>query len=155
MALSAPSPMPPSPRTPAALQPEKTVPPVPPVREASFAGEWFYAPSIEKPDPLLYAPEDIELRLTEKDGILNGEYRGRYKAPETGVPEDVVFKIQGKSSAGSSAALTWTSSDGAAGEINLNISRSDLMKVTWWATQLGRRPGLSSGAATLLRQQTP
>jgi hypothetical protein len=130
-------------------------PSVPAATGSSFAGEWFYAPAIEKPDPHLYPPVDIEFRLTEKDGILDGQYRGRYKIPDTAVSQDVVFQVQGKSSSGTSAALVWTSSDGANGEIDLNLRQPNLMRVTWWTTQLGRRPGLSSGAATLLRQQTP
>jgi hypothetical protein len=121
----------------------------------SFAGEWFYAPGIEKPDPHLYPPVDIEFRLMEKGGILDGQYRGRYAVPDAAVPQDVVFQVQGKSAAGQSAALLWTASDGANGEIDLNLRQPNLMKVTWWTTQLGRRPGLSSGSATLLRQQTP
>jgi hypothetical protein len=112
-------------------------------------------PAIEKPDPHLYPPVDIEFRLKEKDGLLDGQYRGTYKVPDTAVSQNVVFQVQGKSSGGSSAALAWTSSDGANGEIDLNLSQPNLMRVTWWTTRLGRRPGLSSGAATLFRQQTP
>jgi hypothetical protein len=130
-------------------------PPVPTAPAASFAGEWFYAPAIEKPDPHLYPPLEIELHLAEKDGILDGQYRGRYKVPGASSSQDVVFQVQGKSSAGASTALAWTSADGATGEIDLNLRQPNLMKVTWWTTQLGRRPGLGSGAATLLRQQTP
>jgi hypothetical protein len=125
------------------------------VARASFAGEWFYVPAIEKPDPHLYAPVEIELQLTEKGGILNGQYRGRYKIPDAAVPQDVVFQAQGKSSPGQSAALLWSSNDGANGEIDLNLVQPNLMKVTWWTTQLGRQPELSSGTATLYRQQTP
>lgn len=139
--------------------PEVRVPENPPsvlsVQRAPFAGEWFYVPAIEKPDPHLYAPVDIELQLTEKDGMLDGQYRGRYKVPDAAVSQDVAFHAQGKSSAGTSAALVWKSSDGASGEIDLDLSQPNLMKVTWWTTQLGRRPALSSGASTLFRQQAP
>ncbi|MGP8243255.1 MAG: DnaJ domain-containing protein [Bryobacteraceae bacterium] len=130
-------------------------PSVPSIPRSSMAGEWFYAPGIEKPDPHLYPPVDIEFQLTEKDGTLSGQYRGRYKVPNAAVSQDVVFQVQGESPAGSSAALAWTSTDGARGEIDLNLSQPNLMKVTWWTTQLGSRPGLSSGAATLFRQLTP
>jgi len=133
--------------------PPETVPPAPSARSSTFAGEWFYVPSIEKPDPSLYAPLDIDLTLTEKDGLLSGEYRGEYKVPDAALSQNVVFKVQGKSPGGTAAALHWASGDGAAGEIDLNLSQPNLMKVTWWATQLGRQPGLSSGAAMLLRQQ--
>jgi hypothetical protein len=141
-------------RMPKVPEPEGA-PSVPSVRGSSFAGEWFYVPAIEKPDPHLYPPVDIEFRLTEKDGLLDGQYRGTYKVPDTAVSQNVVFQVQGKSSTGSSAALAWTSSDGANGEIDLNLSQPNLMRVTWWTTRLGRRSGLSSGAATLFRQQTP
>ena len=137
-----------------AHQPENA-PLAPQARAASFAGEWFYAPAIEKPDPHLYAPVDIELRLAEKDGRLDGQYHGRYKVPDTAISQDVVFQVQGKSSDGSSAALAWTSSDGANGEIDLDLREPNLMRVAWWTTRLGKQPSLSSGAATLLRQQTP
>jgi hypothetical protein len=140
-----------APRVPA----PEDAPSVPSVRGSSFAGEWFYVPAIEKPDPHLYPPVDIEFQLTEKDGLLYGQYRGTYKVPDTAVSQDVVFQVQGKSSTGSSAVLAWTSSDGANGEIDLNLRQPNLMRVTWWTTRLGRRPGLSSGTATLFRQQTP
>ena len=141
-------------RAPKVPAPEDT-PPVPSVRGSSFAGEWFYVPAIEKPDPHLYPPVDIEFRLKEKDGLLDGQYRGTYKVPDTAVSQNVIFQVQGKSSGESSAALAWTSSDGATGEIDQNLSQPNLMRVPWWTTRLGRRPGLSSGAATLFRQQTP
>jgi len=128
--------------------------PAPRVHAASFAGEWFYVPAIEKPDPYLYAPLDIDLKLTEENGVLNGQYRGEYKVPDASVPQDVFFQVQGKSAAGTSASLEWTSNDGASGEIDLNLRQPNLMKVTWWTTRQGRSPSLSSGAATLLRQQT-
>ncbi len=149
--VSAPSP---SARAPEVRELEKT-PPVPSVQRPSFAGEWFYSPAIEKPDPRLYEPVDIELQITEKDGVLNGQYRGRYKVPNAAVSQDVVFQVQGESPAGATAALAWSASDGASGEIDLKLSQPNLMKVTWWTTQLGRWPGLSSGAATLFRQQAP
>ena len=140
-------------RTPEIREPEHA-PYLPRVRESSFAGEWFYVPTLEKPDPHLYPPVDIEFQLTEKDGILEGQYRGTYKVPDTAVSQDVVFQVQGKSSRGPSAVLVWTSGDGANGEIDLNLRQPNLMRVTWWTIQLGRRPGLSSGVATLFRQQT-
>jgi len=128
---------------------------VPSIHGSSFAGDWFYVPAIEKPDSHLYPPVDIEFHLTEKDGSLGGQYRGKYKVPDTAVSQDVLFQVQGKSPAGASAALVWTSNDGANGEIDLVLRQPNLMTVTWWTTRLGRRPGLSSGAATLFRQQTP
>ena len=121
---------------------------------SSFAGDWLYAPAVEKPDPRLYPPVDIEFRITEKDGMLDGQYRARYKVPDAAVSQDVIFQVQGKSSPGTSAALVWTSNDGSNGEIDLNLRQPNLMRVTWWTTQLGRRLGVSSGVATLLRQQT-
>jgi hypothetical protein len=114
----------------------------------------LYAPAVEKPDPRLYPPVDIEFRITEKDGMLDGQYRARYRVSDAAVSQDVIFQVKGKSSPGTSAALVWTSNDGANGEIDLNLRQPNLMRVTWWTTQLGRRLGLSSGVATLLRQQT-
>ena len=125
------------------------------VRGSAFAGDWFYVPASETPDAHLYPPVDIDLQLTEKDGLLTGQYRGKYKVPDAAVSQDVVFQVQGKAPAGASAALRWTSSDGANGTIDLDLRQPNLMRVTWWTTQLGRRPALSSGAATLFRQQTP
>jgi hypothetical protein len=139
-------------RTPEAREPEQAPSP-PGIRESSFAGEWFYVPTTDKPDPHLYPPVDIEFQLTEKDGMLEGQYRGTYRIPDTAVSQDVVFQVQGKSSGGQSAALLWTSGDGANGEIDLNLRQPNLMRVSWWTIQLGRRPGLSSGVATLFRQQ--
>ena len=112
-------------------------------------------PASEIPDAHLYPPVDIDLQLVEKDGLLTGQYRGRYKVPDAAVSQDVLFQVQGKTPAGAAAVLSWTSGDGANGTIDLDLRQPNLMRVTWWTTQLGRRPVLSSGAATLFRQQTP
>jgi len=52
-----------------------------------------------------------------------------------------------------SAKLVWASADGAKGEVELALSSSDVMKVTWWNHGVGPTGGLDVGTATLVRQR--
>ena len=119
-----------------------------------WAGNWLYAPRAEdRPEAGLYAPAYIELLLVEEHGNLAGKYRARYRVPDKALSSEVGFRAEGRAQSGNSATLAWTSDEGAKGTVELVLSSSDLLKVTWWTTALGRRAGLTSGTATLVRQR--
>jgi hypothetical protein len=127
-----------------------------PSRPVSFAGEWLYAPETgDKPDPSLYPATYVEFILAEENGNLVGNYRAKYRIPDQAISPEVQFKVQGKSPNGKSCKLSWTSADGAQGVAELTMPSVDRMNVTWWTTVFGRRAALSSGLATLIRQQAP
>jgi curved DNA-binding protein CbpA len=115
-----------------------------------FAGDWLYT-SAAMHSVRQRAPLFIDFRLVEKNGMLNGDYRARYEVPRQPASQSVMLQVRGKSPAGASATLAWTSDDGAGGEMDLFLDTPDSLQVTWWTTKLGRRTDLSSDAATLRR----
>ena len=122
----------------------------------SFAGEWLNVPESEAPStPGVYLPSYVEFLLTEENGELSGNFRARYRIPDRAVSPEVLFRARGKPSAGESARLEWTSVDGARGEVEMQLHGSNGMSVTWWTTEFGRHPSLTSGSAKLLRQYSP
>src|ERR1039458_6198071 len=124
------------------------------VQQISWAGSWFYVPQPEDAaDPSLYAPSYIELVLVEEHGNLVGHYRARYKVPNQALSSEVGFRIEGTAQSGNSSKLVWASDEGAKGEVELTLRSSNLLKMTWWTTALGRRAALTSGTATLVRQR--
>ena len=124
------------------------------VQQTSWAGSWFYVPQPEDAaDPSLYAPSYIELVLVEEHGNLVGNYRARYRVPNKALSSELGFRAEGAAPSGNSAKLVWASDEGAKGEVELTLSSSGLLKVTWWTTAFGRGAALSSGTATLVRQR--
>jgi hypothetical protein len=84
---------------------------------------------------------------------LAGNYRARYRVPDKALPSEVGFRAQGRAPTGNSGLLAWVSDQGAQGEVELTLQSANLLKVTWWTTAFGRRAGLTSGTATLVRQR--
>jgi len=120
----------------------------------TWAGNWVYASQPEDAaDAGPSAPSYSELLLVEEHGKLTGAYRAQYRIGSQALPEEVKFRAEGAAPSGNSAKLVWASADGAKGEVELALSSSDVMKVTWWTTASGPRAGLTSGAATLVRQR--
>jgi hypothetical protein len=115
-----------------------------------FAGDWLYTSaamkSVRQRSPLF-----IEFRISEKQGMLDGDYRASYEVPRQAEAESVLLQVRGKSSVGDSATLAWKSIDGAGGEMDLFLDSPNSLQVTWWTTKRGRRTDLSSDAATLRR----
>jgi hypothetical protein len=122
--------------------------------QTTWAGSWLYLPQPEDAqDAGLYVPSYIELLLVEEHGTLAGNYRARYKVPNKALPSDVWFRAEGNAPVGNSTRLVWVSDQGAKGEAELTLRSSNLLKFTWWTTAFGRRAGLTSGTATLVRQR--
>ncbi|MGP8243466.1 MAG: J domain-containing protein [Bryobacteraceae bacterium] len=123
-------------------------------RQTSWGGNWLYAPQPEDGSEAgLYAPSYIEFLLVEEQGNLAGNYRARYRVPDKALSSEVGFRAEGKAPGGNLATLAWTSDEGAKGRVELTLRSPDLLKVTWWTTAFGRRAGLTSGTATLVRQR--
>jgi hypothetical protein len=121
----------------------------------SFVGNWLYLPDPdEKAVPGVYPATYIELLLADERGHMFGKYRAEYKVTDRAISPQVSFQVKGDTPPGTSASLQWTSDDGAKGEFEMALIGPNLMKVTWWATELGRHSSLASGTAKLIRQQT-
>ena len=121
-----------------------------------FAGNWFFVPDrTERLQPGVYPATYVELLLGDERGQLSGRYRARYIIPDQAVSPEVSFQVQGDAPAGTSANFRWISADGAKGEMETALLGPNLMRVSWWTTQLGRHAKIASGTAKLIRQQAP
>jgi hypothetical protein len=124
---------------------------VPQPPPATLAGEWFYVPSAGSRDAGLYAPEFIQLRLTECAAGVHGHYSARYRVTNQAIPPGVVFDFEGQP-AGDTASLPWIAAGGSRGRVDLKLLRSGELEVGWAAEKLGPGLGLISGRATLVRK---
>ena len=146
------------PGTSSAVAPESlsvvTPPGVAKTHASSLAGNWLYVPDpAEKLQPGAYAATYVELLLAEEHGRLSGGYRARYRVLDHAVSQEVSFRVQGDAPSGASGNFKWTSPDGAQGEMQLALTGLNAIKITWWATKLGRHATLTSGMAKLVREQ--
>jgi len=125
------------------------------VQPATLAGHWFYAPgSHDSRTPGMYAPEFIELSLSEEQGVLSGKYWARYHIPDKPVSPEVQFRVSGAAQGADATNLKWVSDDGATGQMKIELHGSNSMEVNWWTTAFGEHTALTSGTAVLVRQQT-
>lgn len=125
--------------------------PVPDAPASLFAGDWLYRSAAAK-SGRQSSSVFIEFVLTEKDGILDGDYRARYEVPHRAASKSLLLQVRGRTPAGNSATLAWTSDDGARGEMDLLLQPPNSLQVMWWTTKPGLRADLSSDTATLRRQ---
>src|ERR1035441_10532847 len=91
-------------------------------------------------------------RVLFRSNIL-GNYRAEYKVPDKAIHPEVVFHAQGKADGGKAARMSWSSKDGAKGEVELTLRSPNLMRGVWWTSEFRRRTALASGEAWLIRQR--
>ncbi len=125
-------------------------PPPRPTRSA-FAGEWLFLPQRSNRRKGLYPPEYIELRVSERAGLVIGRYKARYHVADRAISPNVTFEFEGKA-AENDACLPWTGPSGARGEVTLHLITTGALEVTWVVSHLGGELGLVSGTATLVRK---
>lgn len=116
-----------------------------------FAGFWFFAPGTERNTKGLYPPQFIEAILTERNGVIHGRYRSRYRIVDRAISPDVNFEFTGTSN-GTTLTTPWTGLGGAKGQLVLSLVGENSLKFDWTATELGSGQGLTSGTATLTRR---
>lgn len=124
--------------------------PQPADRVEGVAGTWFYVPVAMRSGSTLYPPEYIEAVIDERDGMIRGKYRARYRVGNRAISPDVVFTFEGP--AGEGARLPWKGAGGAQGEVRLRLVTSTRLEVNWSATELGAEMGLAAGTAVLVRK---
>lgn len=126
-----------------------------PAPAGGFGGNWVYVPSTDPADsPGMYAPEYIEMRITERAGMLYGIHRGRYQVGDQAISPNVVFQFEGRAAAPVST-FRWKGAGGASGQLTLKLISPDSVEVSWRANQLSNDLGLISGVATLVRRRDP
>lgn len=132
----------------------ESVPPLPGV--SSFAGRWLYTPLPgEVSERGTYSATYVELLLVEHAGQLAGDYRANYHIPDRAVSPEVTFKLRGTASSATSGKFDWLSGDKAKGQAEMILRSPNLLYVSWWTTEFGRRATLGSGTAVLIRLQAP
>ena len=123
-----------------------------PARPGSISGTWiFSAPSVRTSPPGRYAAEYIEMLVTEKDSLLWGRYRARYKVPDRAISPEVQFFFEGVSAG--ERRYAWRGEAGSAGEIQLRLLPDATLSVIWFTNQFGRGLTLASGTAVLVRRR--
>ncbi len=130
-----------------------TVPPAPDKTAAVVGGlreTWLFVPS-QSPErqELLYPPEYIELKIVQKDSLLFGRYRARYRVVDRTLWPTVSFEFEGRRT---QETYGWQGADGGRGKVRLRQIAPDRLEVSWWANKLGDPLSLASGTAVLLRE---
>jgi len=119
----------------------------------TLSGAWFYLAKAASENPKdLYPPEYIEVTVAERDGGLQGRYRGRYRVADRALSPEVMFQFAGRAGSG---RYQWTGNHGSQGEIELVLQADGTLSVNWFSTQLGRHAALTSGTAVLVRRRDP
>jgi len=150
--------LPPVPAAPAAptLRIESPPPVAPPAPASTFAGNWFYTTSLDgSGENTGYRAVYVELLLSERGGILAGNYRARYVIPDKAISPQVSFELHGKAGPDRRTKLEWTGANGARGEAEMRVDSSGVMDFHWWSTAIPEKTELSSGSARLVRQRVP
>lgn len=117
----------------------------------TVAGTWLYVPEEEEAEGM-YAPEYIELVVTEDGSILRGWHKGRYRVTDRAISHSVDFQFEGQAAADE---LEWKGAGGTRGRLRLTLNDAQLLEVEWWVTQMGSGTGLAAGKATLVRLREP
>jgi len=119
----------------------------------TLAGNWYFIRSHRQTaSPGMYAPEYIELRISESTGLFRGRYYARYRVTDRAIDPEVVFQFEGPASA-PVAQLPWTGPGDSGGKVSLRLISPDRMEVIWIASRLSLALDLTSGTAQLVRQQ--
>jgi curved DNA-binding protein CbpA len=120
----------------------------------SLAGRWVYTPQPgDVPEHGIYSAISVELLLVEHAGELTGDFRARYSVPDLAVSPEVMFRIRGTAGLATSGEFDWFSNDNAKGQGKLILHDPNVLYVSWWTIEFGRRATLASGTAILIRVQ--
>jgi hypothetical protein len=102
----------------------------------------------------MYTPEFIHLVVNERDDLIEGHYRARYRVADRAVSPSIAFHFRG-AVRHDLAQLQWSGEAGAAGEGQLRLLSGDRLEMKWSTTVLGDTPRLAAGRAVLVRRSAP
>jgi curved DNA-binding protein CbpA len=126
----------------------------PPANPAKFAGLWFFSKgngSASLGGKSKYPPEYIDLRVSEKGGVLHGQYHSRYQVLDRAISPDVDFTFTG-TPAGNALNCAWQGPGGARGHVTMKLAAAGTVDIAWSASELGSLQWLTNGDATLLKK---
>jgi DnaJ domain len=119
----------------------------------NLSGTWIYSAPGGRTSPSdRYPAEYIELLLADRDTLLWGRYRARYKVPDRALSPEVEFFFEG-SKADQDRRFTWRGNGGAAGEVHLKLLSENTLSLDWFTSRLGPNLTLGSGTAVLVRRR--
>jgi curved DNA-binding protein CbpA len=123
--------------------------------KSNFGGEWYWTRSMQPSSELRgsYQPDSIDVTLTERNGVIKGSYRAKYRVPDTTVNPDVSFEFAA-TLAGPILICPWTGPGGARGEVMVRQTSANSLQVDWTASELGALQRVSTGSAVLARKYT-
>jgi curved DNA-binding protein CbpA len=150
---------------PAATGPEtladgNQTPPRPPVSQepatdpAQFTGLWSFSKGNGSASPggkSQYPPEYIELNVSDKGGVLHGQYHSRYQVLDHAISPDVDFTFTGVP-AGNALNCAWQGPGGARGHVTMKVVSAGTIDLAWTANELGSLQWLTNGDATLSKK---
>ncbi len=118
-----------------------------------YGGSWLYTPPRTGAlNAALYSPEYIEMRISEREGAMEGRYAARYHIPDKPISPSVAFQFAGRSG-GPQSTFAWTDHQGLRGEVRLRLLGESSMQVTWYVTGAVPPDGLGGGTAVLVRRE--
>jgi curved DNA-binding protein CbpA len=121
---------------------------------AQFAGLWFFSKGNGSASPggkSQYPPEYIQLNVSEKSGVLHGQYHSRYQVLDHAISPDVDFTFTG-APAGNALTCAWEGPGGARGRVTMKLVSPGIVDLAWSANELGSLQWLTNGDATLIRK---
>jgi len=134
--------------------PRPTVSQEPATNPAQFAGLWVFSKGNGSASPggkSQYPPEYIELNISEKSGVLRGQYHSRYQVLDHAISPDVDFTFTG-TPAGNAVNCAWQGPGGARGHVTMKLVSTGSVDLAWTANELGSLQWLTNGDATLLKK---
>ncbi len=136
----------------ASIMASPEIDPIKPAVQPNLAGTWIYSAPSGRPSPgNRYPAEYIELVVGERNDLLSGRYRARYKVADRAMSPEVEFFFQG--AAAGDRRYGWRGNGGAKGEIQLKLLSDNALSLNWFASELGLHPMLGSGTAVLVRRR--
>ncbi len=102
----------------------------------------------------MYAPEFIHLVVSERDNLIEGHYRARYRVTDRAISPSIAFRFRGQVQQ-DFAQLAWAGEAGAAGEAQIRLLSADRLEMKWSTTVFGDAPQLAAGRAVLVRRSAP
>ncbi|MDQ6678089.1 MAG: J domain-containing protein [Acidobacteriota bacterium] len=119
-------------------------------QQGRFAGMWSWVkPRQGLKDRDFNLPESIEAQITERNGVVRGQYRSWYQAAGREISRFVNFEFVGKA-VGPVAELSFEGERGIRGKVHLRLLSDHEVELAWTAAGV---QGVSGGIAVLTRNR--
>jgi hypothetical protein len=125
-----------------------------PANPAQFAGLWVFSRGKGSASPggkSQYPPEYIQIHVSEKRGVLHGQYHSRYQVLDHASSPDVDFTFTG-TPVGNELNCNWQGPGGARGHLAMKLVSARTVDLAWSANELGSLQWLTNGDAMLIKK---